>query len=421
MRHTLILVKKEIKELLTRQLLIPIIVMVFFFSFIGRLMNKEYKKAINPKPIIVADLDKSQLSNFIINILNQRNLIVTELTQPLDSLIKFAQSSKTDVVLILPESLEAKFKLHKQPTIAMYTLINNLSPFADIGTSLAKSAITLINESLGVQVINQYIKEAPIATIRNPINVINYVSIRNQIINANPIAIKNAIRTQTLFIPVILLIVIVYISQMVATAIGQEKENKTLETLLTFPVSRFQILFSKMLGASIVAILLSAMFLVGMKFYLTPMNQPTSSPITALATGNNIFPSQTILYILLAISLFLAILCAASLSTLLSLFATDAKQAQVVITPINILAIFPYFVVLLLDINSLSVFLKIILYLIPFTYPFIMSQAYFFKQTSLIIGGLVYMVIFVIGITLIAAKIFSSDLIFTAKIKIRKS
>ncbi|MEO0082834.1 MAG: ABC transporter permease [candidate division WOR-3 bacterium] len=421
MRLILVLIKKEIKELLTRQLLIPIIIMVFFFSFIGRLMNKEYKKATKPKPVIIADFDKSPISNFIITTLSQNNLIVSELTQPIDSLLKFAQTSRIDVILIIPESLEAKLKSLQQPAVTIYTLINNLSPFADIGPAFVKSAIGAINESFGVQIINQYAKGAPIATIKKPINIIDYVSIKDQIINANPVVIKNVIRVQTLFIPVILLMVIVYISQMVAAAIGQEKENKTLETLLTFPVSRFQILLSKMLGASIVAILLSVIFLIGMKFYLTPMNQLSGSPVAIRTTIDNIFPAQTTLFVLSAISLFLAILCAASLAILLSLFATDAKQAQVIITPINILAIFPYFVVLLLDINSLALLLKVILYLIPFTYPFMMAQAFFFKQTTLIILGLTYMLIFSITTTFIAAKIFSSDLIFTAKIRVRKS
>jgi ABC-2 type transport system permease protein len=421
MRHILILVKKEIKELLTKQLLIPIVLIVFFFILIGRMMTSEYKKASTPKPVIVADFDQSTTSNYITNILVQRNLIVTQASGNIDSLLKQAQQSNINVILILPESLEQKYQSLQQPEIYLYSLMNSLSPFSDIGVASVKSAIGIINESLGVRIIKQLKADAPISTIKRPLNVTDYVSLKNQIIQANPIQIKNAIRVQNVFIPVILLMVIIYISQMIAAAMGQEKENKTLETLLTFPVSRFEILIGKMLGAAAVAILLSAVFLVGMKFYMTPITQIGSSSAQTLAkTTGTIGPSQTLFYAVTTLSLFLSILCAASLATLLTMFATDAKQAQTIVMPINILVIFPYFIALVLDINTLSVGLKILLYIIPFTYPFLMSQALFFNQTTLIIGGMVYMIIFAISVTAIAAKIFSSDRILTAKLRIRR-
>ncbi|MEO0092367.1 MAG: ABC transporter permease [candidate division WOR-3 bacterium] len=420
MRNILILVKKEIKELLTTALLVPIVVMVIFFAFIGRMMTREYKKSTIPKSIIVADFDQSATSNDIIDILRQQNLIIIPSTGSIDFLLSQAQQSKTNIILILPESLEQKYKSLQSPEIAMYTLINSLSPFSDIGVAQVKSAINLVNESLGVRIIRQYSKDAPITTIKRPIIVTDYVKLRNQTFPANPIQIKNTIRVQNVFIPVILLMVIIYISQMIASAIGQEKENKTLETLLTFPISRLQILVGKMFGAGIVAVLLSLVFLLGIKFYMTPMSQTNVSGTSAIKTMVSMGPTQTTLYVVLAISLFLAIVCAASLSTLLSIFATDARQAQLLITPINILVIFPYFITILLDINSLSIILKIILYIIPFTYPFIMSQALFFNQLPIIVGGFAYMIIFAVVITAIASKVFSSDLILTAKLKIRR-
>ncbi len=421
MRVIFILVRKEIKELMTLQLLIPILIMVFFFMFIGRMMTREIKKASVPQKIIVADYDKSVLSQDLISILSKSNLLITETHEKnIDSLIKLAQKENINLMLVLPESLAQKINSLQPMTLLMYTLINGLSPFSDIGTAGVKSALSVLNESLEVRIIKQFNPDVPIATIKRPLNVVDYVHIKNQLIQANPMQIKNQIRVQNAFIPVILLLVIIYISQMIATAIGQEKENKTLETLLTFPVSRIQILVGKMLGSGVVAILLSIVFLLGMKFYLSPISQPSGFKSVSTLTTPNLGPSPTALYLVITISLFLAILCAASLATLLSSFATDAKQAQVVITPINLLVLFSYFITMFLDINSLSLILKIILYIIPFSYPFIIPQALFFNQIPLIIIGFAYMVIFAGVTTIIAAKIFSSDLILTAKLKIRR-
>jgi ABC-2 type transport system permease protein len=420
LRIILVLVKKEIKELLTLSLLIPIVLMVFFFSFIGRLMKGEMKKATKPIPVFVVDKDKTETSEYLINVFKERNLIVTEETRDAEYLLKQTPKSNVNSVIIIPEGLEQKLKSFRQADIQIYTPINNLSAFSDIGAASIKSAINILNESLGVHIIKQIKQDAPVTTIKQPLAITDFVSFKNKIIEANPVQIKNAIRVQNVFIPVILLMVIIYISQMIAAAMGQEKENKTLETLLTFPVSRFQILVGKMLGAVVVAILLSVVFLFGIRFYLTPITQLDAPASSAASVMASLAPSSTTLYGVLTISLFLAIICAASLATLLSIFASDAKQAQMIVMPINILVLFPYFIALVLDINSLSVILKIILYIIPFTYPFIMAQALFFNQVPLIIGGMIYMVVFAVVTTAVAARIFSSDRVLTAKLKIRR-
>lgn len=419
MKQIIVLIKKEIKELLTMSLLIPIVVMVFFFSFIGRLMKGEMQKAEKPIPIYLIDNDQSETSRNLIYYLKKHNFIVNESNKDLKTILNQAKIEKINNIIIVPLGLEAELKSFNRPTIQLYSLINNLSPFDDIGIATLRNTFNLFNDSISSSLIRQTNPNIPIISIKQPLQLTNYVQIKDQIIQADPVQLKNAIRVQTIFIPIILLMVIIYISQMIGAAMGQEKENKTLETLLTFPVSRFKILLGKMFGAGFVAILLSVVFIIGIRFYLTPMNMYSQSSANLLNLVNT-NPNQPTMYGILALSLFLAIICAASLATLLTIFASDAKQAQVIITPINILALFPYLIVLMSDIKSLSPILQIVLYLNPFTYPFIMTQAIFFNQLFIIIGGMLYMVLFAIVITLIAAKIFSSDRILTAKLKLKK-
>ncbi|MEO0075336.1 MAG: ABC transporter permease [candidate division WOR-3 bacterium] len=420
MKQIIVLIKKEIKELLTMTLLIPIVIMVFFFSFIGRLMKGEMQKAQKPTPIYLIDNDQTETSQNFIYYLKKHNFIVNESNKDLKTILSQAKIEKINNIVVIPLGLEAELKSFNRPTIQLYSLINNLSPFDDIGIATLRNALNLFNDSISSLLIRRANPNIPIISIKQPLQLTNYVQIKEQLIQADPVQLKNAIRVQTIFIPIILLMVIIYISQMIGAAMGQEKENKTLETLLTFPVSRFKILLGKMFGAGFVAILLSVVFIIGIRFYLTPMNMYSPSSAPNLLNLVNTAPNQTTLYGILALSLFLAIICAASLATLLTIFASDAKQAQVIITPINILALFPYLIVLMSDIKSLSPILQIILYLNPFTYPFIMTQAVFFNQLLIIIGGMLYMVLFAIVITLIAAKIFSSDRILTAKLKLKK-
>lgn len=421
MRILFALAKKEIKELLTIQLLIPMLAIMLIFTFIGHLMKSEVKKASNPQSLIIADYDKSNTSRSLIKLISNSNFVVQELSGDAEFLVNQAKQKKINTVLVLPESLEAHVISMHRPEIKVYSLINNFSAFSEIGGATLKAVFKIINDSLSTQMLRSINKDAPIATIKNPLKVIDFVRFREQIIQANPTEIKNYFRVQTIFVPATLLIVIIYLSQMIAAAMGQEKENKTLETLLTFPVNRFQILIGKMLGAGIVAIIISLVFLVGMKYYMGSFNQFGSSEVTSIATQSfKLFPSQTLFYAMLTLTLFLAIICAASLATLLSIFASDAKQAQVLITPLMIFVLFPYFITMMIDINSLSPLLKIILYIIPFTYPFLVPQALFLNQTTILVGGMVYMLVFTAITMTIAAKIFSSDRVLTAKLRIRR-
>jgi len=420
-RILLALAKKEIKELLTIQLLIPMLAIMLIFTFIGRLMKSEVKKAGNPQTIIIADYDQSNTSRSLIKLIGNSNFIVQELSGDAEFLVNQAKQKKINTVLVIPESLEARVISMQRAEIKVYSIINNFSAFSEIGGATLKVVFRIINDSISTQMIRRINKDAPIATIKNPLKVTDFVHIREQTIQANPTEIKDYFRVQTIFVPVILLIVIIYLSQMIAAAMGQEKENKTLETLLTFPVSRMQILIGKMLGAGIVAIIISLLFLLGMKYYMGSFNQIGASEVSSIATQSfKLFPSQTVFYAMLTLTLFLAILCAASLATLLSIFASDAKQAQMLITPLMIFVLFPYFITMMIDINSLSPILKIILYIIPFTYPFLVPQALFLNQTTLLVGGMLYMLVFTVITMTIAAKIFSSDRVLTAKLRIRR-
>jgi len=85
-----------------------------------------------------------------------------------------------------------------------------------------------------------------------------------------------------------------------------------------------------------------------------------------------------------------------------------------------ILLLIPYFLSFFADLNSLPLIVRILLFLIPFSHPFIASQNLIFGNTLPVIYGIVYMAIFFVICLIIATKIFSSDRILTAKIKIKR-
>jgi len=64
MKKFMNLFKKDIKELVTIQLILPLIIMIAIYGFLGTLVKSETKKAMAPQNVVIVDMDKSAFSNY---------------------------------------------------------------------------------------------------------------------------------------------------------------------------------------------------------------------------------------------------------------------------------------------------------------------------------------------------------------------
>ncbi|MGB9749888.1 MAG: ABC transporter permease [Caldisericia bacterium] len=425
MKKFLILFNKEIKNLITIQLILPLIIMVLLFSFLGSVITKQVKKEQEPKKIAVVDYDQTFLSNDVINTLQSGNFIVDKISLSKEEALDYAKKNNISTLVIIPSGFQDNVTRFFQNEIEVYSIMKGIS-FTNISSSISTQIIlSNINEIIS----NRYISEKFLGMnpniIKNPVKIKSYVVVKDKMANTTVETISSAISSQNIFIPIILMIVIIFSSQMIASTIASEKENKTLETLLTMPINRTSIIFSKMLSSGVVALLMSVVYMIGMRNYMsgitggiTSGTQVTSDISKILVELGLTFNAQS--YILLGISLFFAILCALSLSMILAVFAENVQSAQTLLTPIMVLLLIPYFLSLFMDLNSLPLIVKILLFIIPFSHPFMASQNLIFGNTLPIIYGIIYMAIFFVICLIIATKIFSSDRILTARIKIKK-
>jgi sodium transport system permease protein len=125
-----------------------------------------------------------------------------------------------------------------------------------------------------------------------------------------------------------------------------EKERGTLETLLTSPVDRFQILIGK-LGVVMLAGIISA--LVAMLGLYLGIRRMSDIPAELLDTVMSILEVNTIL-ILISLLVPLTIFFAALLLSL-SIFARSYKEAQSILSPLMFVVIIPAFMGLLPGMN----------------------------------------------------------------------
>lgn len=422
MKKFINLLKKEIKELVTVQLIISLIFTVILFNFIGNLVKSEAKKGIEKRDIYLLDLDKSNLSREILNNLsfgNFRIKLVNSLIEKgdRDLAIKYTKENNIDFLLIIPKDFEKTVSKFKPKEIEIYSFIRSLSMGSNIGSSLINQVIDAINGFISNNFLRSKFPEIDPEDLKNPIKSKEFIIVKDKLAEGSSSQVIGMIYSQSIFIPIILMMIIMYTSQMVLSAIAMEKQDKTLETLLTVPISRKQIVIAKMMGSGIVGIISAGIYMLGYRSFMGGiMGDVGTSEITSQVIQKLGLQLTTSGYILLGISLFFAILCALALSTILGVLAEDLKSAQVMVLPLIFLVMIPYLLSFFSDINSLSLPLRIFILAIPFSHPFIASQNILLGNYSFVFYGILYMLIVFIVLIFISARIFSTDKILTMKL-----
>ena len=420
MRVVVNIIVKEARELLTPQMLAPFVAIMIVFVFIGRAIRGERAKSSRPQTVIVADNDRTALSQGVLETLEGEQTTVIPAEGSVDELLALARAAGATWLVVIPESLEHRIQALETAELQVYNIVRGFS-ITQMGKSIElRSLFSKANERLAQAYLERAYPEASPENLQNPLRTTEFVVVRDKVVRGNADVLSGLVMSQTFMIPIVLLMVLIYSSQMIAASIGQEKENKTLETLLTVPISRTSIVVGKMVGAALVALVISGIFMVAMVYWTGSLGDGMSAPAGAADAsalsqlGLTLGPQS---YVLLAVGLFLAVLCGLSLATLLAIFADDAKSAQVAITPLMMLVMIPYFLGIFLNIETASLPVKILMYAIPFAYPFLMPKAILFGNYGLVFAGFGYMALFATACIFVAARVFSTDRVLTAKLR----
>lgn len=416
------MLKKETKELINTQLIISLIFTFFLFYLMGTLVHGEMAKAAAPQEIAVWDLDSSDLSLGILKGLSSANFKIISLTaRDRQEAIEKAGASNVSLLLIIPNGFEKSVLELNSMSLDTFYFIRGFSVSATSASGMVKSVIATVNDYVSNSYIKEKIPGIDPEELKNPVKNKDYVIVKDRIAEGSPAEVSSFILSQSTFLPIILMLIIVYSSQMVISAVAMEKENKTLETLLTVPINRNYIVVAKMLSSGIVGLITAGIYMVGFRFYMGGFrgNVPTSGQIDTVVQKLGLaFTPQG--YLVLGVSLFLAILCGLAMAIILGVLAKDLKSAQGLLMPIVFLTLIPYLISLFSDFNSLSLPVKILLWIIPFSHPFLAFQNILLGNYLPVFYGIIYMLVVFAIMVFLAARIFSSDRVLTMQLQLKR-
>lgn len=427
------LLKKEVKELLTVQAILGVIISLAAFyllgTFMGNVMNDLEKESTT---ITICDQDNSDFTKSILSALEQNKDIKLKKIE-LQSTDYNKELKRLDLtnLIIIPEGFTDTVLVQgKQATLRTVSAMTSMSMSSNIGSSANSGAVSIIESAIKSTLLsNKNMSQSDVKLVEDPVKLEDITVVADKSAKVNPSVLSTFVSMQSIFVPIVVFMLVIYASQLIISAIATEKVDKTLETLLSTPVSRLAVLASKMLAAALVAAINAAAYMIGFSKFMSGI---TGSATNATGDVSN-FVSDLGLklttggYLMLGIQMFLTILIALSVSLILGALAKDVKSAQSLTLPIMFCAMIPYMVTMFVDISKLSIIPKLLLYAIPFTHTFTAVDNILFAKDTLFWGGVIYQIIFLCVCMFFAVRVFMTDKLFTIslsfgqKAKARKS
>ncbi len=431
------LVKKELKELLTPTSVISVVAVVAVLIMLGSVIGGETQDATSQKPIGHVDLSDDSGTDYAQIGIDALKAYYDGIECPSDEYVKqisvgaeygsdafrdqllsAMEDAGVDTVIVLTQTFNSNLNsaTMKSATVDSYWNQTNLSLFSSISSVTSDNAIAVIKQAVTNRILTDKtaLTDQERAVAMNPIDHLNssYATYLKGEIHENvtPADIYGALSKQMMFVPLIVMLIIVMIGSIVISSMGNEKENKTLETLLTLPVNRTMIVAGKLIGSTVAGLVMGALYMVGMYFYINGMSGGESAGASMESLGLSL---SIVDWAIVTAFMFLGIVVALGLCMILGAMARNYKAAQMYIMPISMLAVIPSFITMFSSIDSMPMAVQIVLYAIPFTHPMTVMQSIMFGNTALIVGGAIYLVLVSAALFYITVRIYNSDILIT--------
>jgi len=407
------IIKKELKELLTPATFIPIIIIAAIYGSMGGSIQEIQKEAAEPPIIGVINEDNSSLSNVVNNVLMTNAEVVFNSTSSND--IEFGLKTINEqqgvALIVIDKNFTSRITNEEYGNIEIYWIMKGAGILDSISSSGVEYLLRVINTNISEQLIksNTSINASVILTPTQKVETTYFKG--KEFKGLSPNSIVNMLSSQSILIPIIMMMIIIMAGGIVITSMALEKENKTLETLLTLPVKRTSIVSGKIIASAIIGFLLALIYMVGMSYYLQGFSQGGS----IIAKYNLVLNTQG--FIIVGISLFVTLIAALALCMLLGTFAKNYKSAQTLTFPVTMLALIPMFISLFMDFDTLPLAGKVFVFAIPFSHPMMAPRALIFGDYTFVFSGIAYSAIFAIVTIIVVVWIFNTDRILTGSTK----
>ncbi|MDI6690525.1 MAG: ABC transporter permease [Candidatus Bathyarchaeota archaeon] len=399
---------KELKELIRdpKILLAMVIVPLIMFPILGAILNFSMQAAQETATkitVLIINRDGGENSTRFMEYLKASMKVFTVNVSKIEDAVPLLTEYNATEIIEIPETFSQCLAAEENVTIRVYSVFSGAGLFEGAGSSILDGLVEQFNRELAPNLV---------ISAKSAI-------IKGQIVeNVDSRMLGSLMLSQAITMPITIMILLSYSMQIAATSVAMEKEEKTLETLLTLPMDRFAILMGKLSGSIIVAAIGAVAYMAGFNYYMSSFMSTISIGANVDLVSLGLAPSL-FGYLLLGLSLFVTLLSALALAVIISAFAEDVRGAQAIVGNIYPLIFIPSLLLMYLDVNALPIALRIFIYAIPFSHPIIAAKAVTMGDNLTAALGVVYVAAFTIIIMYVASRLFATEKILTAKLRFK--
>jgi ABC-2 type transport system permease protein len=411
MNSTMNILRKEIREMLTRSTILPVVIMAILFGAMGSMMGGIEEQVSSPPTIgIVNDDSGGDLATIAVDTIGSLSEMVYN-GDDVDEGLTTVDEAGGVALLHVPANFTERIMTGEPGAIQIYWIMKGAGVLDSISSEAVNNVLWNVNRAISMRLIE--VNATVNSTLAlNPTTRTETTIFGDKVMDGiSPGTLGSVLSTQSFVVPLVMMMLIMAAGGTVIASMGMEKENKTLETLLTLPVKRGSIVTGKLVASALIGLVMAAIYMVGFNYYMTGFGASGELDLEKYDIALSAFD-----YLLVGISLFVTLIAALSLCMILGTFAKNYKSAQTLTMPITFLAMIPMFMIIFKDFNTLPLAGQIVLFAIPFSHPMMAMRSLMFDDYALVLGGIAYSAIFAAIAIALTVWIFKTDRLLTGRI-----
>jgi ABC-2 type transport system permease protein len=416
------IVTKEVKEMMRdpRILLGMVLAPLIIFPLMGfmlRTSTEAMQESLRTVPIAIADFDHGAVAKNLTDFLKSMPNVKVEIieAQSIDEVAASAQALNVTSVVIIPKGFSSNITAGERAELKVYGVFRSGGIGESLTFSAAQSLVELFKQKLINETVQTMFPDNP--NVLDPLAISQDSIIKGKPVDVNPSALYSFTQAQSFGLPLALFMLIILAMQLASTSVATEKEEKTLETLMSLPLNRFTLLIGKLAGSTLVAAIGAVATIFGVIYYMGSFAFGISTQPSVDLAAIGLAPSL-LSYVILGVSVFVALLSALALAVVISVFAEDVRGAQSLLGFVYMPLLIPMFALMFTDLNTLPFGFQILLLALPFTHPMLAARATITGDYLTAVLGIGYVALFTLVILYIAARLFATEKILTAKIRL---
>ncbi|RLI36964.1 hypothetical protein DRO55_02430 [Candidatus Bathyarchaeota archaeon] len=421
------MIEKEVKDLLRDPriyigLIVPVIMLPLMGFAMSAAMSGAVEAATKGLNVAVIDYDGTNTSRGLVSILVQVGLNASNIEAgSLEEALEEAKNLNSKVLIVIPEGFEETLLNFGKVRVDVYSIMESVG-FGSVGAqSVVDRALSISSEILSSMMISRLAPDVEPDVVREPLNITRYTVIRDRVMPISPQTIFGQLMmSYGIMVPMVLFVLAISVAQIAAIATAVENEEKTLETLLTFPVTRYHILMAKLIGSSVVAVLGGILFTVGFLIYFEGIFSMPGLEMGFVNVFQFLPPPPAGAYVVLALSLILSILFITSLGIVIGALSSDVRMAGALLGVVIIPIMIPSILVMYGDLRALPIGLQLFIYALPTSYPMIMAKEMVLSGISVeAIYGIPYSAALTMAVVYATSKLLAPEKLLTLQYKLR--